>query len=353
MGLAIFKCIFGNQSLKVLITGGCGFVGTNLAIELVNHSYITQILLIDSFLRKENFKNIKIINTLKKIKIIRGNCSIIKKYPNVDLVIHLASDPAVSSGMDYESKIFENNLLSTYNLINYYSKKITPFIFFSSSRVYSIDLINSIKYKLKKNQFFPVTNYIKGLSKGAFNENLSTSGFKSIYGFTKLASEDLISQYSRIYGFNYIINRCSLLAGNYQRGNFNQGIISYIIKSSINKSHFKIIGYNGYQVRDLLDILDLSRLVEMQISHIMENKGVNEIFNVGGGLKNSFSILDVCKYVRSRYGLNFSITKKEKFADIKYYVTSNKKVMNKFNWKPTISVKKAIDKLYNFETNHI
>ncbi len=333
--------------LKILITGGCGFVGTNLTLKLLNHFSSIKIFLYDNFYRKENIDNVRFLKN-KNIKIIKKDCSKIKRFELVDLVIHLASDPAVGSGMTYKSKIFSNNLTSTNNLLNFYSNYKTPIIFLSSSRVYSIDTINSLDYVVKNFRYEINNNKFKGVLNKSFNEKLSTNGFKSIYGFTKLASEDLILQYSRIHDFNYIINRSGLISGKYQRGNIQQGIISFLVKNALEKKPFKIFGHKGYQVRDILNVENLCDLFILQIDSILSKKNQKNIYNIGGGYKNSESLINLIKILNQKIKLNFEIDKNERFGDIKYYISSNAKLMKDYKWKPNINYNDSIEESINF-----
>lgn len=333
--------------IKILITGGCGFVGTNLALKLISEQPKSKIFIYDNFFRKENISNTNYLKH-KNITITKKDCAKVNKFPLVDIIFHLASDPAVTSGMINKSNIFNNNLASTNNILNFYSKYKTPIIFLSSSRVYSIDAINSLNYKSFNNRFILSENRVKGLVNGSITESFSTEGFKSLYGFTKLSSEDLIIQYSRINKFNFIINRSGLICGKYQRGNIQQGIVSFLAKSALEKKTINIFGYNGYQVRDILNIENLCKIMILQMHEILSKKSINKLYNIGGGYRNSDSLINLIDIINKKIKLKFQIKKDERFADIKYYVTSNSKIMNDYNWKPDIGYIDSINECIDF-----
>jgi CDP-paratose 2-epimerase len=163
-----------------------------------------------------------------------------------------------------------------------------------------------------------------------------------VYGFTKLASEELIKELSYIYNFKFVINRLGVVAGPGQMGREDQGFVSLWLWRHINKLPLKYIGFGGYgnQIRDLLHIEDLNMLILEQIKKI---KKINNItISAGGGKRNIISLRELTQICQNLTGnkIKFTKIKKTSLYDIPYFCTSNYHVKNIYNWKPK---KKIID----------
>ena len=245
--------------MKILITGGCGFVGTNIAIFLSNKKY--KISTLDNLSRKGSRYN---LNLLKKYNIKNHNLNVVnynklKKLPKYDLIIDCCAEAAVEVSKKKIDSVVNTNLIGTINILKKAKKDNSKIIFLSSSRVYPIEKMNKIVNKkiIKKN--------IK-INK-MMNENDSIIGPKSIYGLTKLSSEMFIEEFSYAFGIKYLINRCGVISGPLQFGKQDQGFVSLWIWKHINKKNLTYIGYGGLgnQIRDVLHINDLCRLIDIQI----------------------------------------------------------------------------------------
>ena len=213
--------------MKILITGGCGFIGTNLSIFLKKKGH--KISTLDNFIRSGSTFN---FNLLKKNKIKNYNFDIskyssVKKLPKFDLIIDCCAEAAVEVSKDEIDRVINTNLIGSFNILKKARKDNSKIIFLSSSRVYSIKAINSlIKGKI-----------IKKILVKTINENFDTTHPKSIYGFTKLSSEMLIEEFSYAFNLKYIINRFGVISGPLQFGKQDQGFVSLWIWRHINKKN--------------------------------------------------------------------------------------------------------------------
>ena len=204
--------------MNILITGGCGFIGTNLSIFLNNKGY--KIYTIDNFQRSGSKFNYKILKKykIKNYNIDISNYSKIKKLPKFDIIIDSCAEAAVEVSKNEIDRVINTNLYGTFNILKKAKKDKAKVIFLSSSRVFSINKLNN----LIKNK-----NIKKSLKiKKKVNEKFNTNDPKSIYGFTKLASEMLIEEFSYAFNLKYIINRCGVISGPLQFGKQDQGFIS-------------------------------------------------------------------------------------------------------------------------------
>ena len=322
--------------MKILITGGCGFVGVNLALYLKKKNF--KIYSLDNIVRSGSEYNLKLLkkNKIKNYKIDITNYNKIKKLPKFDLVIDCCAEAAVEISKVKIDKVFNTNLIGTLNILKKVKKDNSKIIFLSTSRVYPIkETNNNLKSKIIKSKL-----KIDKL----FNEQNSTKGPKTIYGLTKLSSEMLIEEFSYAFGLKYIINRCGVISGPLQFGKQDQGFISLWVWKHLNKNKMKYIGYGGYghQVRDVLHIDDLNKLIYLQINKF--NKIYNKLFTVGGSKKSYTSLIQLTKICENLTNnkIKFSKISKTSIYDIPYYITDNNLITRTYNWKPKKNIKDIV-----------
>jgi CDP-paratose 2-epimerase len=318
--------------MKILITGGCGFVGSNIAIYLKKKILNAKIDTLDNLSRVGSimsYQRLKKYN-INNYKYNVSDFSKIKKIPKYDLIIDCCAEPAVEVSKSEVDRVFNTNLIGTFNLLKKCAENKSNLIFLSSSRVYAIDLLKKTSGKLKKN--------IK--KKILYKKQLSTDGPKSIYGYTKFASEELIKEYSYLFNIKYIINRLSVISGPWQFGKQDQGFVSWWIWQHLNKKKLNYIGFggSGYQIRDVIHIYDVCKLIYKQIK--LFPKKNNLLLNVGGGVKNAISLKELtkkCEKITSN-SIKLSAKKSTSIYDIPYFITDNSKVSTLYRWKPEKSI---------------
>ena len=323
--------------MKILITGGCGFVGSNVAMFLKSKKY--KIDTLDNLSRKGSFYN---LNLLKKLNIKNYKINVcdfekIKKLKKYDLIIDCCAEAAVEVSKKNIDKVFNTNLFGTLNILKKAKIDNTKIIFISSSRVYPLKDFKSL-FKNSNNQ-----SNLK-----MFNEKDNLYGARTLYGFTKLASEMMIEEFSYAFKIKYLINRCGVISGPLQFGKQDQGFVSLWIWNHIIKKNMSYIGYGGqgYQIRDVLHIIDLCELILLQIKKI--NKVHNKLFTIGGSkksyttLKNLTSICE--KFTKNK--IKFKNIKKTSIYDIPYYISDNKFASKTYGWKPKRNIEKIVNDTY-------
>ncbi len=329
--------------MKILITGGCGFVGTNLALYLKKKNF--NVFSLDNLSRKGSLYN---LNLLKKEKIKNFKIDIykyekIKKLSKFDLIIDCCAEAAVEISRKNLDKVFNTNLIGTFNILKKAKKNNSKIIFLSTSRVNSINEINKIT-----NNNFNLKKKIK--IKNKINENFKTKSPKSIYGFTKHASEMLIEEFAYAFNLDYIINRCGVISGPLQFGKEDQGFVSLWVWHHLNKKKLKYIGFGGrgYQIRDVLHVDDLCELILKQINNI--NKINNKLFTVGGSIKSNTSLKNLTKVCEKITGnkILFSKISKTSIYDIPYFITDNEQVSKIYKWKSKKNIKVIVNDIYKW-----
>ena len=330
--------------MKILITGGCGFVGSNIAIYLKKNLKKVQVYSLDNLSRNGSSLNKKRLDeiNIKNFNINIENFKKIKFLPKFDLIIDCCAEPAIEASKYDTDRVFNTNLLGTFNVLKKCLKDKANIIFLSSSRVYSIQKLRDLVRKKK---------ILKPLKiKYKIDENFSTYSASSLYGFTKLASEKLIREMFFKTNLKFIINRFGVIAGPWQFGKQDQGFVPLWIAKHFLKKKLSYIGFGGrgHQVRDILHINDACEIILIQIKKIKQIN--NEIFNIGGESKNSISLKDLtikCEKL-TRNKIKFKSIFKTSSFDIPYYVSNNNKIRKFYKWKPSKNIDKILGDIYSW-----
>jgi len=329
--------------MKILVTGGCGFIGTNLCVYLNNKGFKVSSLDNLSKIGSKFNHQILLKNKIKNFKIDIKNFQKINKLPKFNIIIDCCAEVAVEISKKDIDRVINTNLIGTINILKKIKNDKSKIIFLSSSRVYSIEAIN----KLVNNKKI-ISKPIK--TKKMINENFNTIKPKSIYGLTKYASEMFIQEFSYAFRIKYIINRCGVVSGPLQFGKVDQGFLSLWVWRHLIKKNLTYVGYGGYgnQVRDVLHIYDLCELIEKQINNF--DSKYNLIFTVGGSKKSCTSLNKLTRICEEITKNKIKIFKKPKTSiyDIPYYVSDNSKVSKQYNWKPKNDVRSIALDTYNW-----
>lgn len=339
--------------MRIIITGGAGFIGSSIALFLKQQNADLDITCFDNLRRRGGELNLILLKN-SKIDFVHGDVRLkedLEQLDAFDLMIECSAEPSVLSGMTGSPTYLVNtNLVGTINCLELCRNKEAKIIFLSTSRVYSIKHLNSLEIRESTTRFVANLNEkIPGFSQFGVAEDFPVTGPRSIYGATKLASEIFIEEFSNAYGTRYIINRCGLIAGPGQYGTSDQGVITYWILSHHWKKPLNYIGFGGKgkQVRDVLHIEDLVKLINLQIKEFFRLE--SNTFNIGGGA-HSISLLELTKIceeiVKSR--ISPSSIAENRLADIPYYITDNRKIKNHIDWTPNKTVKDTVSDTYNW-----
>lgn len=332
--------------MNILITGGCGFIGFNLSNFLKKKGF--NVIAMDNLVRRGTEISREILED-NDIEFVHGDVRNFEDFKNVDkkidIVLNTAAEPSAIEGYKNPYFDFTNNSLSVINILELARKKGIKIIQWSTNKVYSGDKINSIKRKELETRFeYDDENFKEGV-----DENFSVDGKEhSIYGLTKLTADLFCQEYAQAFDLNIIINRFSCLGGEWQWGLPKQGWFSYWPIAFTYKFPLTYIGWKGKQLRDVLYIKDICELILKQIENIDDFKG--ETFNVGGGIKNSMSLIEATKYLEKKLDCKQEIKFEEepRRADQCVYVSNINKVSSTFNWQPKVNPESAMDSILDW-----
>lgn len=335
--------------MNYLITGGVGFIGTNCAIYFANKK--NHVTIVDNFSRKNVDKNKSYLTKyFPKIKIIKADVADTKKYldeiKKADVIIHLAGQTAVTTSIVSPEKDFETNIFSTFKLLNTI-RIVNPkavFIYSSTNKVYG-DLSHHKFKKNIKNKTYEELCHFDGIDE---NENLN---FISPYGCSKGAADQYCLDFGRIYNLNTVVFRQSCIYGPFQFGVEDQGWVAFFSKQFIFKKTLTIYG-DGFQVRDLLYVEDLIKAYELAIKKIKVARG--QAFNIGGGVNNSYSLLQVIDILKNNFGYRIKILfDKTRLGDQKYFVSKNSKIKTFLGWEPKMNFINGIKNMISWQKNNL
>jgi len=270
---------------KLLILGGAGFVGGSLAIGLKKLYPEWQITCLDNLKRRGSELNLPRFRQYHIEFIhgdIRSSSDLDPKVFDIDTIIDCSAEPSVLAGFSSPQYVLQTNLVGTINVLELARQTKARLLFLSTSRVYPVEPLKSIStIELETRLELSSSQPISGVSERGVAENFTLTGYRTLYGATKLASELLIEEYRNAYGIQSIINRCGVLTGPWQMGKVDQGVFVLWVAAHYFGKPLSYIGYggNGKQVRDLLHIDDLLSLVKYQLDNFSELDG--EVLNVG------------------------------------------------------------------------
>lgn len=338
--------------MKVLITGACGFAGSTLATELRAARPDLTIIGVDNFMRPGSELNRAILRD-SGIQVCHGdlrNAEDLEALPPVDWVIDAAANPSVLAGIGKNGSraLMQHNLVGTVNLLEFCREHRAGLILLSTSRVYSIEPLATLKLEVVRDAFMPDSRHAlpAGLEPCGVSEDFPTGAPVSLYGATKVCAEALSLEYGRCFGFPVWINRLGVLAGAGQFGKADQGIFSFWIHSCAAGRPLKFIGFggHGYQVRDCLHPRDLTHVLLHQMGK--EPNPGQEISNFSGGIENSMSLLQLHRWCESRFGKRTVTCEAiDRPFDLPWVVLNSGRAQERFGWRPSTPTDRILEEI--------
>ena len=298
--------------MKILITGIAGFVGSALAASLLERCEGISLYGVDNLMRPGSESNRGRLKQMG-VQFIHGDIRCAGDFealPKVDWVIDAAANPSVLAGVNGQGstrQLFEHNLASLVNILEYCKTNGAGLLLLSSSRVYSIEALAALPLKIENSAFVLDTtgDLPVGTSAYGIGPDFSTQAPISLYGSTKLASETVALEYGLTFDFPVWINRCGVMAGAGQFGTPDQGIFAYWVNAHLRRRPLRYIGFNGLHglqsARCLSSPRDLAALLAIQMR--TPRKAGCRIYNAGGGPANSMSLaqLTACSVILIKF----------------------------------------------------
>ncbi len=340
--------------MNLLITGGCGFLGSNLAAHGIRNGH--KVTVIDNLSRLGSNANLEWLKSLGDFRFIHGDTRNKEDVERVissehfDAIFQLAGQVAMTTSIEYPYKDFQTNVMGTIHVlegVRKYSPETTV-IFSSTNKVYG-DLE---QYHYTENE----KRYVCNEYPNGFDENVPLD-FHSPYGCSKGAADQYMIDYHRIFGLKTIVFRHSSMYGGRQFSTYDQGWIGWFcrkaleLKKDSDSAPFTISG-NGKQVRDVLYADDMVALYYSAAvnSDIMAGKA----YNIGGGIKQSLSLLELFDMLNNKLEIQMRYERlAPRISDQKVFVADISKVKNDIGWEPKVSAAEGIDRMLGWEKDSI
>jgi CDP-paratose 2-epimerase len=273
----------------------------------------------------------------------------------IDWVVDAAANPSVLAGVDGKTsskELLEHNLWGTVNLLELCKQENAGLILLSTSRVYSIGALCALPVA-EENGAFVLRETSATAGPCGVTEEFSTAAPISLYGVSKLASEQIALEYGAAFGFPVWVNRCGVMAGAGQFGKPDQGIFSYWIHSWARRAPLKYIGFGGtgHQVRDCLHPEDLLALIIKQMA--AGDREAPRIVNVGGGAASAMSLRQLSDWCAREFGPHdVAVDLSPRPFDLPWVVLDAARAEREWNWQPRKSVEEICREIAQHAREH-
>lgn len=332
--------------MKLLITGGCGFLGSNLASDALARN--DELVVFDNLYRNGSRENLTWLQTQGKFTFAHGDIRnqnditrVIQSF-KPDAIFHLAGQVAMTTSIANPRMDFEVNVMGTHNLLEAVRQHVphATVVYSSTNKVYG-DLE---QYTYVETE----TRYQCVDQPNGFNEQTQLS-FHSPYGCSKGAADQYMLDSARIFGLKTVVFRHSSMYGGRQFATYDQGWVGWFCQKAmeaskgLHKEPFTISG-SGKQVRDVLHADDMKRLYMAAVNHIDSAKG--EAFNVGGGFENSLSLLELFALFEQMGSVKLNYSKvPARESDQRVFVSDLGKAKRLLHWQPVVSARTGVESM--------
>ena len=341
---------------SILITGGAGFVGGNLAVYSKRRHPTTRVIAMDNLHRPGSELNLPRLREVG-VEFVKGDIRFANEFPTGPFaaIIECSAEPSVLAGYtDAPDYLMETNFLGTYRCLEKARQWQSNFLFLSTSRVYPIAPLEAHPWRESETRFEWLDVAGAPISSQGVEEACATQGARSLYGLTKFASEGLIEEYRAGFGLRAAINRCGVIAGPWQMGKVDQGVVSLWVLRHYFGKPLSYIGYGGTgkQVRDVLHVDDLYELVEEQLADFPAWDGW--LGNVGGGLAHSASLRELTPICHEVVGKEVAMGSEpaNRPADLRLFLAECSRLFARTAWRPRREVKRTVADIFNWVRAH-
>ncbi|HEY8207615.1 MAG TPA: NAD-dependent epimerase/dehydratase family protein [Myxococcaceae bacterium] len=339
--------------MKYLITGGAGFLGSNLAAEVLRRGEALSVL--DNLSRTGSDANLRWLQEQGRFGFFQAGSSSYDAVEQVvrevrpDVVFHLAGQVAMTTSLENPRLDFETNVMGGHNVLEAI-RRCAPeaiVLFSSTNKVYG-DL-DQIRFRETE------TRYVAEGHEQGFTEELPLD-FRSPYGCSKGAVDQYMLDYARSFGLRTVVFRHSSIFGGRQFSTFDQGWVGWFVQQALetrrapDREPFTISG-DGKQVRDVLFASDLVRCYFSAVAQVDRARG--QAFNIGGGPENSLSLLELFRFLEAELDVKLQYRSLPwRKSDQKVFIACNAKATKAFGWAPELRKKDGIRRMIDWVRSH-
>ncbi|MGE0712899.1 MAG: NAD-dependent epimerase/dehydratase family protein [Planctomycetota bacterium] len=324
--------------MRVLVTGGAGFVGAHLALSFRDAG--CEVSVLDNLHRRGAELNLPLLRAAG-VEFVHGDIRCpddLAALGRYDWLIEASAEPSVHAGVGGSpAYCLHTNLVGTLNCLEYARRSVGGLVFLSTSRVYSIAPLRELALAEAETRFeLSPEQRLPGVSPSGISESFPVGLPRSFYGASKLAAEMLVQEYAEAYGLRTIIDRCGVIAGPGQFGKVDQGVFTLWVARHLFGGGLSYTGFGGEgkQVRDLLHPADLFALLLKQMNG--DRFGAGAIYNVGGGPEHSVSLLEYTQLCQEVCAREVEVARRPETSpvDIPCYVSDARRVTAEYDWRP-------------------
>ncbi len=327
---------------RIVITGGCGFIGSSLAAGLIRKGCFVTV--VDNLSRRGSELNLSRLSAMGAEFSKGDTCdrtALDRLTGDFTCLIDCSAEPSVLSGAvgDGARSLLDVNLLGAVNSFEWSRRRGVPVIYFSSSRVYPYDRLNACRYRETETRFEFIDG-CSGVTRDGVSVGMPLEGVRSLYGASKLSADLILREYALQYGLPSIIDRCGVVAGPWQMAREDQGVFTFWVARHYFRLPLQYIGFggNGRQVRGLLHIDDLVDLVLRQVAALRDRPSDfrGDVYNAGGSVHSSLSLREATEICRRLTGHEIAVSSRldHRPSDMIWYVTDNGDTGKMFGWAP-------------------
>jgi CDP-paratose 2-epimerase len=332
--------------MKILITGGCGFLGSNLAAHAIARG--DELAVFDNLCREGSISNLQWLKSLGQFSFFHGDIRNQNDLTRVVLefrpeaVFHLAGQVAMTTSIANPRMDFEVNVVGTHNLLEAIRCHVPEamVIYSSTNKVYG---------DLEQFSYVETDTRYECVDRPNGFDETTPLDFHSPYGCSKGSADQYMLDYSRIFGLRTVVFRHSSMYGGRQFATYDQGWVGWfcqqavVSRGGVSCKPFTISG-SGKQVRDVLHAEDMIRLYFMVLERIEAAKG--QAFNIGGSMKNSLSLLELFGILEDLTGTKLNYTKlPPRESDQRVFVSDCRKALSCIGWQPQVDTRTGIKKM--------
>jgi CDP-paratose 2-epimerase len=339
---------------RILVTGGAGFVGSNLALCFKRDRPSATVIAFDNLKRRGSELALSRLRA-GGVEFMHGDIRSMDDLANAgpaNILVETSAEPSVHAGYGGDPNyLVHTNLFGAANCLEYARRHGSDFVFLSTSRVYSIDALRALPLDSNDTRFFLRSGVQQpGVSETGISEAFSLNGHRSLYGTTKLAAELLVEEYRAMYGLRVVINRCGVISGPWQMGKVDQGFVVLWLSRHLFGGALSYMGFGGLglQVRDVLHVDDLYDLIVRQLAGLDEYSG--GLFNVGGGMARGVSLRELTSMSQKLCGRTIEIGRvaETRDADVPFYVSDHQAVTRTIGWTPKRSLEELLEDVWRW-----
>ena len=344
------------MSGPILVTGGAGFVGANLAIALAARLPGRRILAFDNLSRRGSELNLVRLREAG-VEFVHGDIrekDDLLAIDPVEAIVECSAEPSVLAGTEGSPDyLVRTNLFGAYNCLELARRDGAQVVFLSTSRVYPVKNLLDIRLEETGERFEVAPDQaIPGISPAGISEAFPLEGGRTLYGATKLAAELLVTEYADVYGLNTVVDRFGVIAGPWQMGKVDQGVFTYWMLAHVFDRPLKYLGFGGTgkQVRDLVHVDDVVDLVVEQLGD--PGHWAGQTVNAGGGREVSLSLRETTALCAEITGRRIDVVEdgSDRPGDIPLYISDCSRLSGLSEWRPRRDARGILEDIFEWVT---